>query len=233
MVRTLDAATLLAAWEAAEMEPELRRPAVILSALLPDRSSDEWALSPLGDRDRHLIQIREAWFGARFETIATCPQCGERMDVAFQTKDIVAPAAEQEPLQVTYAGRDIPFRLPNSKDLMEAARFGITEMRTRLLEFCVANAETLSEEAATFVAEAMARADPQADIRVSVTCPACHRESALAFDVAAHLWEEIGDWAVRVLNEIHVLASVYGWSERDILAMSALRRRAYLQLIEG
>jgi hypothetical protein len=233
MVRTLDAATLLSAWEAAETVPDLRRPAVILGALLPDRSCEEWALSPIGERDRQLIQIREAWFGGQFETVATCPQCGGRMDVAFRTSDILAPAADEQPLHVTVAGEEIWFRLPNSQDLLEAARVGTAEMRTRLLALCVANAGTLSAEAEALVVEAMAKADPQADIRVSVRCAACERESALAFDVAAHLWEEIGDWAARLLNEVHVLASVYGWSERDVLAMSALRRRAYLQRIEA
>jgi hypothetical protein len=30
---------------------------------------------------------------------------------------------------------------------------------------------------------------------------------------------------------VHVIASAYGWSERDILAMSAARRRLYLDVI--
>lgn len=233
MVRTLDAATLLSAWEAAEMVPELRRPAVLLGALLPEQSCDEWALSPLGERDRQLIRLRHAWFGGQIETVATCPQCGERMDVAFQTNDILAPAARAAPLHVTVAGEEIRFRLPNSQDLLEAAKLGTREMRTRLLALCVANAGTLSAEAEALVVEAMAKADPQADVRVSVRCAACECETAMAFDVAAHLWEEIVDWAAELLKEIHVLASAYGWSERDVLAMSALRRRAYLQRIEA
>ena len=35
------------------------------------------------------------------------------------------------------------------------------------------------------------------------------------------------------LGEVHVLAREYGWSERDILAMSASRRQLYLDTIES
>jgi hypothetical protein len=32
---------------------------------------------------------------------------------------------------------------------------------------------------------------------------------------------------------VHLLASAYGWPEADILALSAPRRAAYLQRVEG
>jgi hypothetical protein len=44
-------------------------------------------------------------------------------------------------------------------------------------------------------------------------------------------WSEISAEARRLLLEVHNLASAYGWSESDILSMSALRRRYYLEMI--
>jgi hypothetical protein len=32
------------------------------------------------------------------------------------------------------------------------------------------------------------------------------------------------------LNDVHDLARTYGWSEKDILEMSAVRRRYYLEV---
>lgn len=233
MVRMLDAAALLSAWEAAQAEPELRRPAVLLSAVWPEISAEEWAALPLGERDRCLIQLRDAWFGSGFETVATCPRCGERMDVTFRSADITAPPSATEPLYTLVDGRKVAFRLPSSDDLMEASRGGPETMRTRLLALCAPEAAALPEDAQTAVVQALALADPQADVQVTVSCPACGEKNAHSFDVASHLWDEIADWAARLFGEIHVLASTYGWSERDILAMSALRRRTYLQLAEG
>jgi hypothetical protein len=52
----------------------------------------------------------------------------------------------------------------------------------------------------------------------------------MVFDVVSYLWGEIEDWAERLLRDVHSLAAAYGWSERDIVGMSALRRRLYLEL---
>jgi hypothetical protein len=49
-------------------------------------------------------------------------------------------------------------------------------------------------------------------------------------DVAAFVWAEIESEARRLLLEVDVLARRYGWSERDILDMSPIRRYQYLEL---
>jgi len=61
-------------------------------------------------------------------------------------------------------------------------------------------------------------------------CPGADRFDA-GFDIGSFLWAELDAWAARILGEVHELASVYGWSEHDILEMSAVRRQAYLHLI--
>lgn len=52
-------------------------------------------------------------------------------------------------------------------------------------------------------------------------------------DTAALLWDEISIRAGALLQEVHRLASSYGWSEEQILALSATRRAHYLALVEG
>ena len=37
--------------------------------------------------------------------------------------------------------------------------------------------------------------------------------------------------ARRLLPEVHALASSYGWSEKEILALSPARRRSYIALL--
>jgi len=89
----------------------------------------------------------------------------------------------------------------------------------------------LPDEVVNAVLAEMAQADPQADVQVALACPACRHHWSVAFDILAYLWSEIDDWAQRLLREIHALASGYGWSERDILALSARRRRTYLEML--
>jgi hypothetical protein len=83
----------------------------------------------------------------------------------------------------------------------------------------------------TAMADTVAAADPQAEIELALTCPACGLLWRTPFDVVNFLWQEIDAWAASLLGEVHILASNYGWSERDILALSPLRRAYYLDLI--
>ena len=49
----------------------------------------------------------------------------------------------------------------------------------------------------------------------------------------AFLWAEIHAWAQQLLRDVHTLAIAYGWSETEVLALPAARRRAYLDLVQS
>jgi hypothetical protein len=66
---------------------------------------------------------------------------------------------------------------------------------------------------------------------MSLRCPACTRNWTESFDIESFFWVELQAWAARILREIHQLASAYGWSEREILALPSFRRTTYLNLI--
>ncbi|MGH8523199.1 MAG: phage baseplate protein, partial [Gammaproteobacteria bacterium] len=72
------------------------------------------------------------------------------------------------------------------------------------------------------------RADPQSNLQISLTCPACGHCWEALFDIVFFLWAEINHWAERTLRAVHLLARAYGWREADVLAMSPTRRQMYL-----
>jgi hypothetical protein len=76
----------------------------------------------------------------------------------------------------------------------------------------------------------MGRCDPQANVRLTMQCPACDLSWDAPFDISAFLWSEVSTSAQHLATEVHTLASAYGWREADILAMSTARRRLYLSL---
>jgi hypothetical protein len=111
-----------------------------------------------------------------------------------------------------------------------------------LLQRCVVSAERdgdavqasdIPAAVVSAIGEAIAAADPLADLTFDLTCVACGHDWRAPFDAAQFLWTELDAWAGRTLREVHALASAYGWAERDILSMSAARRGRYLQLIEA
>ena len=71
----------------------------------------------------------------------------------------------------------------------------------------------------------MSGADPMADIHLALNCPSCEHKWEAPFDIVAFLWREISAAARRLLREVHTLASAYGWTETEILALSPARRR--------
>ncbi|MGW6805848.1 hypothetical protein ACWGCF_46290, partial [Streptomyces sp. NPDC055039] len=80
------------------------------------------------------------------------------------------------------------------------------------------------------LAEKAAEADPAADVTLNVNCPECGGATPAALDITSYLWTELDAWARDLLLDVHLLASAYGWSEPEILALSPLRRRYYLEL---
>jgi hypothetical protein len=252
-LRTLTAAQLLTVWENALSQPPWQRAIALLAAVLPNLSEDMLARLPLGQRDAYLLSLRESLFGPKLTSLATCPACAERLELTFNLDDIRAgrlpdpnampdPAA-QEQLWLSMDGYTVNLRLPNSLDLVEIAGMHNPEAaHARLLERCLLSiqekgsartAADLPPEVVQGIAGRMAEADPQGDIQILLTCPRCSHHWQAAFDPITFLWAEINAWAQRMLREVHLLAGAYGWREADILALSPLRRQAYLQLVLG
>lgn len=247
-MRDLSQSDWLTVWEDGYGQPAIRKTTALLSAAFPEATAEAVAGYTVGQRNGMLLTVRERLFGSAFESVASCPRCGERLEMNFRASDIRAAseAPSGETLTVTASGVSVAFRLPTVADLAAVERYGSAEMVARkLLERCVVSARwaeeagsagaidlnALPDDVFEAVAEAMERADPQAVIRLTLHCPACEHGWEALFDILDLLWRELDAWARRVLREVHHLASAYGWSERDILKMRPWRRRLYLDMI--
>lgn len=239
----LNAATLLAAWEHALRQSSVQRALTLLATAWPEKSVEQWANVSIGERDGCLLRLRDEVFGCDLEGTTVCPMCGERLYLTFGSEAIRAQVRQastgKSSLRLEAFGYELDYRLPTSADLIEVAAAADSDGREVLLRRCV----TASREGATIdpvslpkqiisaVTERMAQADPHAEIRIDLTCPVCPHRWSTIFDILSYLWSEIDDWAQRLLWEVHALASAYGWSESEIIAMSASRRHLYLGMV--
>jgi hypothetical protein len=235
---------LLRAWEQG-LDRSAAGRAVILSRLGAGDCGGDPARWPLGERDARLLDLREAMFGPEIEGVAACPQCGARQEFQMPASALrVDGPASSVGLALASGDYHVEFRLPDSIDLCavetEAAAEG--EPSLRLLERCVTSATAggqtiaavdLPDEVVKEVSERMSQADPQAEIALSLDCPACSHRWREPFDIASFLWAEVNAWASRTLFDVHQLAAAYGWSEAESLSLSARRRGYYLELIAG
>jgi hypothetical protein len=252
-MRPLTASQLLSLWEYGLTQPPWQRALSLLAAALPDSNPDTLVNLPVGQRDSQLLTLREYVFGPHLTSLATCPSCNELLELNFNVADIRAEnssdpseAEENNPdeaLSLVMGDYRMTFRNPNSLDLGEITSMSTPEQaRLCLLERCLLSAEEneetrtaaeLPDRVTSAIAERMTYADPQGDVQITLICPACAHQWQTAFDILSFFWIEINAWARRILREIHILASVYNWSEREILALSPQRRQSYLQIVTG
>ncbi|MDI1229571.1 MAG: hypothetical protein PSU93_00275 [Methylobacter sp.] len=236
-------ADLLTAWERGSSQSGSRRLLTLLAAMYPEIPEQQLLKLPIGQRDGLALELREILFGSQLISLSVCPSCSERLELALDVADIkvASNGSTETPLTLEAEGFELRFRLPDSQDLMfiEAVS-SIDAARRILLQRCLLSAsrngqlcalEQLPEQILDNVDAAMSAADPQADVQLDLSCPACQHSWLATFDIASFLWSEISAWAQRVLNEVHLLAKAYCWCEADILAMSPARRRFYLERV--
>lgn len=227
---------LLSLWEEGQVRHPIDRALLLSAWVRPDIAADRFARLPLGVVNAGLLKMRAALFGQRVELQVECEHCGELLEIPLDIGELTAGASEQE------TGADIKvdgfrFRLPASRDLAAIAYDLDTEAAAlRLLDACCL--ERPDGDAAT--AEVLARADeqleaadPLADLRLDVACPACGRHMDAVLDPGALLWDDVQAYARGVLGQVHALARAYGWTEREVLSLSLCRRAAYLEMTEG
>lgn len=258
-MHTPSAEKLLDVWEIGQAQSSTERALRLLASVYPKQPVEALAGLSIGERDARLFQLRQSLFGSRMINTTRCPACSERLEWESEVADLLvhrlaAPAdspeekrdpsavkGEENILSIMVASYRISFRLPNSSDLLSLSGQGdAVKMREQLLARCLLAATTadgkpvklaqLPEAVLQEMIQEMERADPQANLQISLTCPVCGHDWEAAFDIVSFLWTELDNWAQRMLQTVHLLARSYGWREADILAMSPTRRRLYLEM---
>ena len=268
-MRVLSASELLGVWERGLNQSPVRRALDLLTVANPEHTMTQLAELSIGCRDGLLLTLREWIFGSQIQSVATCPQCSDRLELSFEISDIRVPVVAEEKHQasllsrwfdrqqplthrsgvVKFADYEVQFQLPNSLDLaacldripaLNAGTDNVTSPQRILLERCLLAAhhrgqkqsiDRLPPEVINAVLAQMAADDPQANVQLNLTCPSCSHQWRSHFDIVSFFWTEIQAWAIRTLREINTIASTYGWTEAEILAMNPYRRYLYLEMI--
>jgi len=240
-MRKLEAPDLLTLWERGTARHALDRSALLTAWARPELPSEQIADLPLGEVTASLLQLRAASFGERLRAHVDCERCGQRLELNLAVHALLQP----EPA----GARDVAvgglrLRPPCLRDLAAVAHEHDAERAARsLLARCMLDAPAdMAADAAIDAAapsadslraieDALDAADPNADLAFDVHCEACGHVGSAQLDAGELLWDEIDAHARALLGEVHLLASAYGWSEREILALSAARRATYLSMV--
>jgi len=258
-MRPLSSSDIIGLWERGEALHPLDRALGLLRAALPESSYENLASLGIGRRDALLLELRERTFGKKLRAYCECPHCRNALEMSLNVADMrtADSRAETDEFKISATdkfemstteefemktmGTDIRFRLPNSLDLAATLDCEDRDAAYReLLGRCILEArsnghpvslEELPDDALQEIADGMGECDPQAEVLLNLNCPDCRAPFQTPFDIVHFFWIELSVHAKRLLEEIHLLARHYGWSESSILTMSARRRQHYLDLI--
>lgn len=196
-------------------------------AELDGQPADGGALDGLvaGDRNRLLLALLCASYGAPGHLIMTCEGegCGAVHEVPFEAAMFLGAVPDVSDGTVETEEGPLGLRLPTGADI--AASGGSA---ARLLALC---ADGPVASGAVAQAEVwLATADPCAEIALAAECDACGAVIGGRLDPLELLRAEMGRWG-GVLAEFDLLARRYHWSEAELLAMPAHRRRRYVRMV--
>jgi hypothetical protein len=223
-------------WEQGSSMHPLDRGLLALGAALPDVSQGALADWPLGRLNTALIVLRCACFGPRLQTWIACARCAEQLEFELDGRVLAQRADDADCSERVAVGGQM-FRLPTARDVACVAQESDPDRAAlRLAEACLVARSDSSVSAVADLEEVgrqMSLADPMAEILINLPCPACGYENNPHLDIGSFLWTEIEARAKRLLLEVHVLASAYGWTEQAVLALSGQSRAAYLEMVRG
>lgn len=232
MIRQVAVARLIDAWDAGLVQHPVDR-ALTIAGCYTNLDRQRLAALSIGERDALLLKIRRLIVGDRLSGLCVCEACGERNEFDLDTSAL--PETNTPPdgiVNVPIAERVLRARLPNSLDLAAVVdTHDEADAARTIVQRCLLDEVPLDDHVVEAVDQAMEAAEGVAALDIGFTCSACGAANRTPLDIAGFLWTELSERVERVIADVDILASFYGWSEADILAMSDRRRALYVDRV--
>ena len=192
----------------------------------------------VADRQWLMLNLAHALRGDGYWLKGCCDDCGQPFDLYLDPRQLpVKTAGEGFPFAELDLGKDrLRLRLPNGADQERIAGLDPDEAVAWLLSACLLSVngepvpagyvDALDPDAIQKIEEALDEVSPYVGTVLATACPECGQAQRMEID------PYMGAGHETLFQEVHMLASEYHWSEREILSLSRERRRLYLRLIE-
>ena len=168
-----------------------------------------------------------------------CPvsACGNvfEIDLGIDEALSFAPEAENATSALEVCGETVEVRSATGSDELAWLRLGFTDAaaaREAILRSLVLSPALVLPDAWLEAVEAtLDEHDPLVSFRMDVVCPACGATGPQEVDLAGEALRLLRGTQARLLDSVHRLASRYGWSEQEVLALPRWRRDRYVALV--
>jgi hypothetical protein len=230
----------------------LARTVARIGGIAPVDLAGARALS-VGDRERLVLALHRFALGPHLEAVAACPVpgCGALMELDLAVDTLLTGVADAggpvHEIEVATGGGPlrVRFRLPDGGDQEAQARraahdpagAGDEILRRAILAVTGGDGRPVPADEALAalrapLAAAFARLDPQIETTLALDCPECGAATEALLDAGTFVLDALAR-TDDIFAEVDRIARRYHWSEAEILALPAGRRRRYLGLIAG
>ncbi len=222
------AADLIAAWDPTSRALPHRR---LSGLLIACEGAEAIAADTLGTRNQRLLRLHRALVGGALEARVTCAHCAAESEFALPADAILAAPrpAPDAVARMRCGGRTVVVRMPRMADIESSSG---ADLRLAVIERCrIGTGPAIPDEAVAKFGRRFEALDPAANIVVNIACSGCARPIAASVDVASFVARDLDRVLDGLIRDIDVIASSYGWSELEILALPPERRRRYVAMI--
>ena len=216
------------------------RPALVTALLThcAGGDADYWWSQPVGARAAALLDLLA--FNERIDALelsANCTnaECGAAFGFELPLHELAAQAPHRETWSVPLSGgRHLTLRSPVGRDLQRwrAVQPPTREQAMRMMLEDLAGDGRPEPDDIEAIGDALIQLDPLVALDVAAECPACGHTQDVAVDVEGLVLLHFGRRQRAMMHDVHRLASCYGWTEPQVLAIPAARRAVYLALLD-
>ena len=185
-------------------------------------------------------------FETTFAALCGNDACGEPLEVELSLDDLLSlQDARSDFVSVQCGNQPLTLRKPTGADQREWAG-RVFEGESAAIEAMVralivpddasswnGDLPGLQTESLTLVERAMRDGDSLVNFSIELVCPHCASHSEFEVDLQALAIQRLEQCQQRLLITVHQLARHYHWSESQIFAVPAWRRKHYLKMLEA
>jgi hypothetical protein len=195
---------------------------------LLDRLADgaDVAVLTVTQADRALAGIYLMLYGPQAECQAACESCGESYEFTLDLSQIIAAQDAERPAPPDAGGA---WTLPDGTRVRAPTQADLAGDPAGLAARLTVEGEANAGEVGAF----LETASPVLTIDMAARCPDCGTAAQVRFDLATYLTRRLAAEHPFLVRETHLIASRYGWSHDEIMALTRDDRRAYAGLIEA
>ena len=200
----------------------------------------------VGDRIEALLRIASLSIGKRLTVMLDCQNqdCGQRIEIDLNLEAIVDAhnrTRKVGEIEVPLGEMKLTIRKPTGRDQLSwlaTPALDETLAVKRMIKSLIVipneydSLDALSNEQFMAIDKAVQDVDPLVGSEVTVACPYCEQANLYEIDLQKLGLDILRNIQIQLFRDIHHLAGRYHWTETEIMALPAWRRRQYLAYLE-